>query len=172
MRDSGEAAWEVDAAWRALLMAHATLLRRLGAALHEAPAGRQPLLPLEWYDALLALAESPGGRMRLGELAEAALLSRSGLTRLVDRLVAAGLARRERAAGDRRGSYAVITPEGRRAMARTLPAYEAALDRELGARLAPGEAKRLAQLLWKLADRSQLGRRPVTLTVSARGRAT
>jgi DNA-binding MarR family transcriptional regulator len=70
------------------------------------------LPPLEWYDVLLALEEAPGHRLRLSELADAALLSRSGMTRLADRLEAAGLLRREVCPNDRRGAFAALTSKG------------------------------------------------------------
>ncbi|MGH7580039.1 MAG: MarR family winged helix-turn-helix transcriptional regulator, partial [Gemmatimonadales bacterium] len=101
------------AAWRALLTAHADLTERIDAALRRAG-----VIPLRWYDALLCLYEAPGRRLRLAELARAALLSRSGLSRLVDRLEANGLLTREPAADDARGAYAVLTPAGLQALRR------------------------------------------------------
>ncbi|HMJ96006.1 MAG TPA: MarR family transcriptional regulator, partial [Thermoleophilaceae bacterium] len=66
------------------------------------------------YEVLLFLADAPDGRMRMSELAESVLLSRSGLTRLVDRLEREGLLKRERCESDARGLFAEITPDGRR----------------------------------------------------------
>ena len=63
------------------------------------------------------LAEAPGGRMRMSELADSVLLSRSGLTRLVDRLERAGLLERVQCEDDARGFFAEITPAGRRLFA-------------------------------------------------------
>ena len=74
-------------------------------------------LPLSRYDVLLNLAEAPGGRLRMQELSASVLLSKSGLSRLVDRMVAAGLVRRERCEDDRRGWFAVLTDQGRSALA-------------------------------------------------------
>jgi DNA-binding MarR family transcriptional regulator len=70
-------------------------------------------LPLTSYEVLLFLADSPEGRMRMSELADSVLLSRSGLTRLVDRLARDGLLERVRCEEDARGWFAAITPEGR-----------------------------------------------------------
>jgi hypothetical protein len=95
------------AAWRALITANVLVLEKIERAL--AGAG---LPPLGWYDVLLELSGAPGGRLRMHELARAVVLSRSGLTRLVDRLEGAGLLRREPDPADRRGSYAEITDEG------------------------------------------------------------
>lgn len=94
-------------AWRGLLRAHAALVRDLDAQL-EAEHG----LSLSAYEVLLLLAEAPQGRLRMSELAESSLLSLSGMTRLVDRLVGAGHVERERCAEDRRGLWARLTPAG------------------------------------------------------------
>jgi DNA-binding MarR family transcriptional regulator len=91
-----------------MLRAHAELTRALNAQLT-----REHKLPLSSYEVLLFLADAPEGRMRMSELAESVLLSRSGLTRLVDRLERDGLLKRERCESDARGLFAEITPEGR-----------------------------------------------------------
>ena len=96
------------AAWRGMLRTHAELTRALDAEL-----AREHDLPLSSYEVLLFLADSESGRMRMSELADSVLLSRSGLTRLVDRLERQGLLRRERCESDARGLFAEITPEGR-----------------------------------------------------------
>jgi DNA-binding MarR family transcriptional regulator len=79
--------------------------------------------PLSSYDVLIELYEAPEHRLRMHELAERVVLSRSGLTRLVDRLEAEGLLTRERSGTDRRGAYAVITEQGIAALRRTWPIY-------------------------------------------------
>jgi DNA-binding MarR family transcriptional regulator len=96
-------------AWRGMLRAHSELTRALDAELT-----REHKLPLSSYEVLLFLADSEGGRMRMSELADSVLLSRSGLTRLVDRLEREGLLKRERCESDARGFFAEITPKGRR----------------------------------------------------------
>jgi DNA-binding MarR family transcriptional regulator len=97
------------AAWRGMLRAHAELTKELDAEL-----AREHDLPLSSYEVLLYLADAPDGRMRMAELADSVLLSRSGLTRLVDRLQREGLLKRERCESDARGYFAEITPKGRR----------------------------------------------------------
>jgi DNA-binding MarR family transcriptional regulator len=97
------------AAWRGMLRAHAELTKELDAEL-----AREHDLPLSSYEVLLYLADAPEGRMRMAELADSVLLSRSGLTRLVDRLQREGLLKRERCESDARGYFAEITPKGRR----------------------------------------------------------
>lgn len=95
------------AVWRQFLEAHAVVVGALEAEL-DAERG----LPLAWYDVLVSLHEAPGRRLRMQDLARRVLFSRSGLTRLVDRMAAAGYVDRERCADDRRGTFAVLTPEG------------------------------------------------------------
>jgi DNA-binding MarR family transcriptional regulator len=96
------------AAWRGLLRVHAEMTRALDAELT-----RRHGLPLTSYEVLLYLADAPGGRMRMAELADSVLLSRSGLTRLVDRLERNGLLTREQCEDDARGWFAAITDTGR-----------------------------------------------------------
>ena len=96
------------AAWRGMLRVHAELTRALDAEL-----SRRHGLPLTSYEVLRFLAGAPGGRMRMADLADSVLLSRSGLTRLVDRLERDGLLERERCEDDARGWFATITHRGR-----------------------------------------------------------
>jgi len=95
-------------AWRGLLRAHACLARRLDAELDQAHG-----LPMTSYEVLHHLDEALGGRMRMRDLAEHAQLSRSGLTRLVDRLEREELLERCSCEHDARGSYACLTERGR-----------------------------------------------------------
>ena len=99
-------------AWRGLLRAHALLVKRLDAEL-EATHG----LPLTSYEVLLHLAKSDGGKMRMCDVAESVLLSRSGLTRLVDRLERDGYVERVSCDADARGAYARLTPAGQAKLA-------------------------------------------------------
>jgi DNA-binding MarR family transcriptional regulator len=135
------------AAWRALLTAHADLTERIDAALRAAG-----VIPLRWYDALLGLHEAPGRRLRLAELARATLLTRSGLSRLVDRLEAAGLLTREPCENDARGAYAVLTPEGVQALRRCWRVYSAEIQSRVGRRITAAEAKTLRGLLAGLVE--------------------
>lgn len=95
-------------AWRGLLRAHAQLSKALDARL-EAEHGLQ----LTSYEVLTYLADADGGRMRMNDLAASVLLSRSGLTRLADRLEREGYLERCTCAHDARGAFAVLTPAGR-----------------------------------------------------------
>ncbi len=104
--------------WRAFLRAHAEVTRRL-----ENDLVAEHQLPLAWYDVLVQLVEAPDRRLRMTDLAGQVLISRSGLTRLVDRLVAEGLVRRERAADDARGTFAVMTDEGYKRLRQATPTH-------------------------------------------------
>lgn len=93
--------------WRDFLHVHARLLRRMDEEL-QANHG----LSMAEYDALLQLATAPGRRLRMSALADRVLLSRSGITRLVDRMVAAGMLERTACTTDARGAEASITAAG------------------------------------------------------------
>jgi DNA-binding MarR family transcriptional regulator len=121
---------ETLSAWRALLNAHARITARIEGALTEAG-----LPPLSWYDVLWPLHRAPGRRLRVGALAEQVTLSRTGLTRLLDRVERDGLVRREPAPEDRRGAYVVITAAGSAVLRKMWPVYERALDDAFATRL-------------------------------------
>jgi DNA-binding MarR family transcriptional regulator len=95
-------------AWRGLLRVHAQLSKALDAQLIAAHG-----LPLTSYEVLMYLSGAEDGRMRMNELADHVLLSRSGLTRLVDRLEREGYLERCSCAHDARGAFAVLTQAGR-----------------------------------------------------------
>jgi DNA-binding MarR family transcriptional regulator len=102
-----ELAPEELAAWRGLLRVHSALVKALDA---ELLAGHE--LPLTSYEVLINLQAAPGRRRRMAELADGVLLSRSGMTRLVDRLERDGLLERDACTDDGRGTYAVLTDKG------------------------------------------------------------
>ncbi|NQE38268.1 MarR family winged helix-turn-helix transcriptional regulator [Microcoleus asticus] len=96
-----------NSVWRLFITANVKLLDRMGEKFSQAG-----LPSMDWYDVLLTLKEAPEYRLRLSDLAQKALLSRSNLTHLVDRLEKAGLLYRKRCPSDRRGTYAVLTEAG------------------------------------------------------------
>ncbi len=105
-------------AWRELLRAQALIRREAERRLRDAG-----LPPLAWHEVLRALERAPDQRLRPSELADAVILSRSGLSRLVDRMVAAGLITTERRADDRRGANVELTNAGARTLIRTSALY-------------------------------------------------
>ena len=130
-------------AWRGFLRTHREVVARLDDELQ-----REHDLPLSSYEVLLYLAESDEGRLRMGELADKLLLSRSGLTRLVDRLERRGLVSRERCKEDARGFFAHITPEGRALFEATRPDHLDGVRRHFLSRLNEGEMDELAAV-WR-----------------------
>ena len=134
-----------EEAWRALIAAHAAAIERIERELWEAG-----LPPLGWYDVLLELWRARGGRLRMHELARAVVLSRSGLTRLVDRLEKAGLLRREPDPEDGRGSFAVLTEEGARMREKMWPVYAEGIAKHFGAHISDEEAEVLIQALGRV----------------------
>jgi DNA-binding MarR family transcriptional regulator len=133
------------AAWRRLLEAHATVTELLE---RELVAERG--LPLSRYDVLLNLAEAPGGRLRMQELSASVLLSKSGLSRLVDRMVEAGLVRRERCQDDRRGWFAVLTDQGRSTLRRAAPVHLRGIHEHFARHLDQAEVEALTAALSKV----------------------
>jgi DNA-binding MarR family transcriptional regulator len=105
-----------------MLNAHASVVGRVEEALAAAD-----LPPLAWYDVLWAVRRAPGKQARMADLADGLTLSRGGITKLVDRLEAAGLLRRERTEDDGRGFYAVLTDDGERMLRRMWPVYAGVL---------------------------------------------
>jgi DNA-binding MarR family transcriptional regulator len=99
-------------AWRGLLRVHSALVKALDA---ELLAGHD--LPLTSYEVLINLQAAPGRRRRMAELADGVLLSRSGMTRLVDRLERDGLLERDACTDDGRGTYACLTEKGEACLA-------------------------------------------------------
>ena len=105
-------------AWRGLLRVHTALVKALDAELtaeHD--------LPLSSYEVLITLETAPGHKRRMAELADSVLLSRSGMTRLVDRLEKEQLLARDTCTDDGRGCFAVLTPKGHELLARARPTH-------------------------------------------------
>ena len=129
-------------AWRGLLVAHSRLVPAVEADLRA--AGQ---VPLSWYDVLLELNAAPDPGLRMSELGQRTVLSRTRVSRVVDELAAAGLAERRPDQADGRSSFAVLTPRGQEALRRAWPVYRRAIHRHLGARLTARQARELAALL-------------------------
>lgn len=135
------------AAYRAFITAHAEIITRI-----ERDMAAAGVIPLGWYDVLIELYEAPGRRLRLHELARAVVLSRSTLTRTVDRLEAAGLLRREPDPSDRRGAFAVLTDAGLEAMRRAWPVYARGIVDYFARHLDDEQARELSALFERIRD--------------------
>lgn len=129
-------------AWAALLRCHAELVPRLSRRV-RAEAG----IPLAWYDVLLELAVEPAGRLRIQDLGERVVLSRSRVSRVVDELVEVGLVARQPDPTDRRASLAELTAAGRDAFRRARPVYLAAIDELFARQMTPTEQEAVAAAL-------------------------
>lgn len=126
-------------AWRGLLRVHSALVKALDAELlarHD--------LPLTSYEVLINLQAAPGRRRRMSELADGVLLSRSGLTRLVDRLEREGLLERDACTSDGRGCFAVLTEAGEALLARARPTHLAGVREKFLGVFSPEELAALA----------------------------
>lgn len=142
-------------AWARLARAHTAALTTVEQALKSAG-----LPPLAWYDVLLELRRAGAAGLRPSEIEQRLLLAQHNVSRLVDRLEAAGLVRRAPCPEDGRGQIVVIKEAGKAMQRRMWPVYAAAIERGVGARLTAGEARTLADLLGKLAaDNDDRGRR-------------
>ena len=129
-------------AWRKFLVAHVKLLEYI-----ERDLAQAELPPLSWYDVLFTLSEAPEHKLRLHELAQAVLLSRSNITRLLDRLEVAGLIQREQCPSDRRGAFAVITDEGFEMLDQMWSVYGQAIDKYFACHLDTSDVKFLVRVL-------------------------
>jgi DNA-binding MarR family transcriptional regulator len=128
-------------AWRGLLRAHASLAKLLDTELEE-----QHGLPMSSYEVLHFLAGSERGRMRMCDLAEQAQMSRSGLTRLVDRLEREGLLERCSCEHDARGAYACLTAVGRQRLCEARSTHRSVVREHFLSRFSPQELSSLAEL--------------------------
>jgi len=124
-----------------MLRAHAALTKQLDAEL-EARHG----LPLTSYEVLVRLADAEDERMRMCDLASSIVLSRSGLTRLVDRLERDGLIVRESCASDARGAFARLTPRGRETLEAARTTHHAGVRELFLGRLSAAERELLADV--------------------------
>lgn len=134
-------------AWRALISAHASLVARMEDALAD-----DNLPPLAWYDVLCALDRAEGLGLRPRELGLHVTISKSGLTRLVDRIVAAGLIERRECSSDRRGHVITLTESGRTMLREMEPAFATAHASLFAGQLSEDEAKMLGSLLTRLQE--------------------
>ena len=129
-------------AWRSLARTHAAVSGRMQEALAAAE-----LPPLAWFEMLAAIAAADDERMKMGDLAEALVITRGGLTKLVDRLVKAGLIERTFCETDRRVSYATLLPAGAELLEEMVPIVSGELELAFAARLSEPQADELRATL-------------------------
>ncbi|WP_235079421.1 MarR family winged helix-turn-helix transcriptional regulator [Amycolatopsis orientalis] len=134
-------------AWRAMLLAHSAALRAI-----ETDVQRGGTVPLTWYDVLLELNAAGKKGLRMAEVADRVVLSRTRVSRLVDEMVRAGLVTKRPEPDDRRVSWAVITDEGVRALRKTAPVYLKSIERHFSAHISDEEAAVLGKALQRVAE--------------------
>lgn len=132
-------------AWSALLRVHARLVPAIDSELQEATQ-----LPLGWYDVLLELDAAPERRLRMLDLGQAVVLSRTRVSRVVDDLEAAGYVRRVPNPDDRRSAFAELTTRGRAVFRKAAPVYLDSIRCHFGDRLSAPDAAELRRLLERL----------------------
>ncbi|MBA2264862.1 MAG: MarR family transcriptional regulator [Chloroflexi bacterium] len=135
------------AAWRAFLRAHARVVREL-----ERELQTEEQLALTDYDVLVQLATAGERRLRMSELADALLLSRSGATRLIDRLVTEGLVERVSCESDRRGQWASLTSAGYERLRRASPTHLRGVATHFLDRLSAEDLAALERMLAPVSD--------------------
>jgi DNA-binding MarR family transcriptional regulator len=133
-------------AWRRFLKAHAAVVGSI-----ERDLEQRGHIPLEWYDVLIAISDAPGGRLRLKDLGRELVLTRSGATRLADRLEAAGLVERQRVDDDRRGVILALSEPGRKALRSSWPVYARGIRDGFLAKLTSEEVDTLSVALGRIA---------------------
>ncbi len=133
------------AAWWALARTHAAIHGRLQEALAQ---GDYP--PLPWYEVLATIDKTSDRRMRMGDLAEILVITRGGLTKLVDRLVKAGYLERTLCESDRRVTYASLLPAGADLLEEMRPVVEAELQASFSTKLTARQADDLRGTLERL----------------------
>ncbi len=134
-------------AWRRFLTAHVMLIEKI-----EADLAQAGLPPLGWYDVMFALSEVSEYKLRLHELAQAVLITRSNLSRLVDRLELAGLIQREKCPSDRRGAFAVLTEAGFTMLDRMWLVYGKGIEKYFACHLDPQEVQLLLGIFNKMTN--------------------
>ena len=137
------------ASWRAFLEAHARVSRRLDDEL-RAEHG----LSLAEYDALLQLAEAPGRRLRMNQLADRVILSRSGITRMIDRLTLDGFVERAHCSSDARGAEAVLTDAGMACLRDAAATHLRGIDRHFLSIVNPDDLPVVGRALAEVARRA------------------
>ncbi len=135
--------------WRAFLQAHARITRRLDEELRA-----EHDLSLAEYDALLTIADAPGRRIRMRQLADRVILSKSGVTRLIDRLVLDGLVQRDACLSDARGQEAVLTPAGLDRLRHASRTHLRGIDEHFLAALEPDDLTAIQRSMRALSERA------------------
>ncbi|MBX7111454.1 MAG: MarR family transcriptional regulator [Dehalococcoidia bacterium] len=136
-----EAAW-FDS-WRGIVFTHARMLDEIGRRLEQHSG-----ISLAFLDVLGRLYDAPDRRLRMQELQRRSLFTRSGMTRVVDRIEEAGLVQRERVPGDRRGVWVVITSKGVRTYEAAMRRHTRDIEEVFGGTMSEAEHRAVGDALW------------------------
>lgn len=151
--------WNVDeqrlTVWKLFLQTHAAIFDVL-----EDELRTERDLPLTWYDVLVQLAQAPDQQMRMQDLARSVLLSKSGLTRLFDRMVQAGLVERRPCPSDRRSTYAALTPAGSAALEAAAPVHGRGIEQHFARHLTDEETRVMQTALARILAAVPANRTP------------
>ena len=134
-------------AWITLLQTHAAVVDAL-----ERKLERERGIPLAWHEVLSRLIAAPEGRLRMLDLAGLIMLSKSGVTRLIDRMEEAGMVTREACASDRRVTYAMITAKGRGTFERTMPVFLEGVEEYFSSHLSDTDVREIRASLRKVLE--------------------
>lgn len=134
-------------AWRALLLAHNAAVRAI-----ESDVQRNGRIPLTWYDVLLELRGAGEQGLRMQEVAERVVLSRTRVSRLVDEMARSGLVRKQPDPADKRVTWAVINDEGRAALRETAPVYMRGIQEHFARYLTDEETAVITAALLRVAQ--------------------
>lgn len=132
-------------AWDSLVRIHNRVIARL-----DADLAKDAAISLTWYNILSVLADSPELRLRMSEIADRIVLSRSALTRSMDKLVAAGLIARETCPEDERGAYGSLTSKGQDALRHARPIYSRGVQAYFATELTDSDTKSLKPVMDKI----------------------
>jgi DNA-binding MarR family transcriptional regulator len=142
---SGGLTEEHKRAWVALVVSYHVVARKIDRAMRDAG-----VISLDVYDALLTLEDAPDRRLKMSELADAVLLTRSGITRLTDRLERDGLIQRVHCPADRRVTYASLTDKGLEERIRAWEVYREKIAEHFASQITSEEASMVACVLGRL----------------------
>lgn len=146
-------------AWRAMLLAYNAAMRAI-----DTEFDRAGTIPLTWYDVLLELTAAPEQRLRMQELADRVVLSRTRVSRLVDEMARAGLVAKTQDEADRRSVWACLTEAGAREHRETAPKYMRSIEEYFAAHLTEDEKNTLAEALERVhAAHVQGQAHPITI---------
>jgi DNA-binding MarR family transcriptional regulator len=139
---------EILRVWSELFVGHALAVRAV-----EAQMSSKAPLTINEYDVMLCISRSLGQRIRLSALADTAIYTKSGITRVIKRLEHEGYVFREECPADKRGSFAILTDNGKQALKETWRWYSAAILKIFGPCFSHAEAQKLRELLGRLVEK-------------------